>query len=191
MTRHLTDPDCPQSVRNQINGGVTQEAPAAWQYRYKAEYRYGEHASPDWYLIGVAPDEQDLRYREYRPLYAGPISTAQADREQLEARVKSLEVDVAKWKRIATDRSYMMNAYILMLGPIGLKVAEMWARKGMQRFHADWTTEAYKMTGEERAQTILDWEAAPKREVDPREIDGDIPRQPFDAALNPEGASND
>lgn len=79
--------------------------------------------------------------------------------------------------RVATDRLYMMQAYRNMLGEKGLEVAAMWDRAGVLRFHMDWTAEGRLLTGEERAQQILDIEKLPKRLIE--NIDRDLPTEPF------------
>lgn len=68
--------------------------------------------------------------------------------------------------RTATDRRYMMDAYFLMLGPKGRQVAEAWQAKGVRRQHTSWGPEAAKLSGEERAQVLLDMEAAVGRPVE-------------------------
>jgi hypothetical protein len=69
---------------------------------------------------------------------------------------------IERLRREITDAQYMLRAYMQMLGPKGLQVAEMWLKNGVRRVHFDWGPEAYRMTGEERAQFILDLENAPK-----------------------------
>jgi hypothetical protein len=59
-----------------------------------------------------------------------------------------------------------------MLGEKGLAVAKMWADNGVRRVHFSWGPDAGKLTGEERAQLILDWEYTPGRFVSVDEIDG-------------------
>lgn len=72
------------------------------------------------------------------------------------AVIRRLHDEKCRLTRIATDRAYMMKAYRDMLGPNGLEVAEMWDRKGVLRQHTDWGPEAHLMTGEDRAQALLD-----------------------------------
>lgn len=69
---------------------------------------------------------------------------------------------IERLRREITDARYMNMAYMQMLGPIGLQVAEMWLNNGVKRVHFDWGPEAYRLTGEERAKFILDMENAPK-----------------------------
>lgn len=92
-------------------------------------------------------------------------------------RLALLELDAEKaeskrLRRLATDNAYMRDSYHAMLMPTGLKVAEMWKAQGVQRQHTSWGDNAWLLNGEERAQCILDWDAAPRREVLPGEIDG-------------------
>jgi len=77
--------------------------------------------------------------------------------------------------RRATDHRYMVEAYWAMLGPTGRRVAEMWHEKGVKRVHHSWGPDAAAMTGEERAQFILDFEAAARRVVPVDCIDGPEP----------------
>lgn len=105
-----------------------------------------------------------------------------AGREMAESRVSELEQAleeaekvIANERRRATDAEYMAQAYRNMLGETGMKVANMWRDKGIRRVHFSWAERAEKLTGEERAKHILEWEYAPSREVDPREIDGASP----------------
>ena len=81
-------------------------------------------------------------------------------------KIAELEVKLKMQMRRATDAEYMCNAYMQMLGPKGLEVAEMWSKKGVRRVHHSWGPDAHKMTGEERAQFILDVEKAPKTPLD-------------------------
>lgn len=68
--------------------------------------------------------------------------------------------------RVATDRLYMMEAYRSMLGPTGVTVARLWADRGVRRVHHDWGPEGLALSGEERAQFLLDMEAAPRQLVE-------------------------
>lgn len=72
---------------------------------------------------------------------------------------EDLKAEIKRLRRLATDRSYMMQAYANMLGPKGIEVVRMWDDKGVTRFHSSWGPEAANMTGEERAQALLDVEA--------------------------------
>lgn len=81
-------------------------------------------------------------------------------------KIAEQELEIRRLTKLATDRHYFMDAYRNMLGPIGLKVAKMWDEKRVQRVHFSWGEKAFDMTGEERAQHILDWEAAPRTIVD-------------------------
>lgn len=93
---------------------------------------------------------------------------AEAARDTLQARVEALEAERKRLTRLATDRSYMMEAYRSMLGPKGLEVAVMWEKQGVTRQHTSWGPEAWKASGEDRAGWLLDIEAAPKT---PLELD--------------------
>lgn len=99
---------------------------------------------------------------------------------EAKARIAELEGALEKANRTVTDRLYMMTAYRHMLGPIGARVAAMWDAKGVKRQHTYWGPSAADLTGEERAQMLLDVENARKRQVLPEEIDipGPTPPEP-------------
>ncbi|WP_052194623.1 hypothetical protein [Aureimonas altamirensis] len=88
--------------------------------------------------------------------------------DALQARVEALDAELYRAKVVATDRSYMMDAYRAMLGPKGLEVAVMWEKQGVTRQHTSWGPDAWKLSGEDRAGVLLDIEALPKI---PSEID--------------------
>jgi hypothetical protein len=98
-------------------------------------------------------------------------------------RINELEAQLAAANRLATDRLYFMQAYEQMLGPIGLKVVAMWRDKRVHRVHHSWGPQAHNLTGEERAQVILDMEEAAKTAVRVESIDGPSGR----LALSKEG----
>lgn len=86
-----------------------------------------------------------------------------------------LEAEVKRLTTLATGRRYMMEAYRNMLGPKGLEVAAAWEAKRVHRVHYDWGPKAGEMSGEERAQFILDMEkqlenATPVEFVDDDEL---------------------
>ena len=90
------------------------------------------------------------------------------------AEILHLRAENKRLLRLATDRRYFMLAYRNMLGENGLKVAQMWDEKNVNRIHYSWGEGAHKMAGEERAALILSWEDAPKRLVHPSTIDEDV-----------------
>lgn len=94
-------------------------------------------------------------------LQAERVSLIETKREQIEA----LSVKVAEFNRLATDRQYLMWAYENMLMKKGLEVAKMWRNKNVKRVHFSWGPDADKLTGEERASLILEWENAPSSVV--------------------------
>jgi hypothetical protein len=103
------------------------------------------------------------------------IATAQWVRHRREHLKMIAEHDarivlLARERRISTDRLYMLEAAISMLGPIGSQVWQQWQEKGVRRVHYSWGERVSEMTGEDRAQAILDMEAAPKELV--HNIDG-------------------
>lgn len=62
--------------------------------------------------------------------------------------------------RTATDRRYMMEAMVQMLGPKGKQVVALWEAKGVKRIHSSWAEGYERLTGEEVAQVHLDLEEA-------------------------------
>lgn len=94
-----------------------------------------------------------------------------AERERMEAQAN----------RRTTDLKYMLQAYRNMLGPKGLEVAAMWEAKGVLRVHHDWTGAGFELTGEQRAEEVLAWEAAPRRLVE--RFDGNTAVEKFDSAI--------
>lgn len=102
------------------------------------------------------------------------VASLEITNRAAESRVQSLEEEVKRLRRESTDRAYMLEAYGSMLGPTGLKVAEMWAEKHVKRVHHSWGPEAVNLTGEERAQLLLEWEAAMETAVEIRDIDSHL-----------------
>lgn len=95
---------------------------------------------------------------------AAPSASQEALREARE--------EIKRQMRRAADAEHLALAYRNMLGEKGLAVAKMWADNGVRRVHFSWWPDAGKLTGEERAQLILDWEYTPGRFVSVDEIDG-------------------
>ncbi len=97
-----------------------------------------------------------------------------------------------EFNRRLTDRSYIINALVQMLGPKALEVWNGWCKRGVTRVHHDWTEKAMtEMTGEERAAYLLEVEAAPKTRISLDDIDnppvsGREPG-PLDAAIRQTG----
>lgn len=131
-------------------GGIGNHAPAV------APQQLGEDVA-----LEILSDPQSYSFDTVRSAgqQAAALITSQA------AEIERLREAVNKERRRATDAEYFCVAYRNMLGPIGLKVAQMWEEKGVKRIHFSWAPAAAEMTGEERAQLILDWEYAPSREV--------------------------
>ena len=87
-------------------------------------------------------------------------------------RAEEAREEIKRQMRRAADAEHLALAYRNMLGEKGLAVAKMWADNGVRRVHFSWWPDAGKLTGEERAQLILDWEYTPGRFVSVDEIDG-------------------
>lgn len=64
--------------------------------------------------------------------------------------------------REIVDLKYMNHAIRELLGPKGLEVVKMWDDKRVMRVHTSWGPNAMTMSGEERAEMILEFELAPK-----------------------------
>lgn len=92
--------------------------------------------------------------------------------DALKAKVAEQEELIKRINRLSTDRMYTILAYYNMLGEKGRQVADMWEKKGVKRVHFSWGPEAYKKSGEERAQFILDLEEKLKDAVPVENIDG-------------------
>lgn len=88
------------------------------------------------------------------------------------AALAKMAMEATELHRLATDRLYMMQAYRNMLGPKALVVAKMWDDSRMHRVHFDWQSAAFEVSGEERAQFILDLEEQLK-DAEPVEFIGD------------------
>jgi hypothetical protein len=90
--------------------------------------------------------------------------------------IERLNRELTAANRRATDSRYMAEAYQNMLGPTGRRVAAMWAEKRVHRVHYDWGPKGVAMTGEERAQAILEMEDAMKTARAVEFVDSVLPR---------------
>lgn len=77
-------------------------------------------------------------------------------------RSAELEKQLQQLRRQYIDQGYMVGALSDMLGPNGLAVWKRWQEQGVVRVHHSWGPRAHEVTGEERAQALLDWENAPR-----------------------------
>lgn len=116
----------------------------------------------------------DQRHLNETAEWRGEFEVLLQEKRDAESRVQSLEEEVKRLRRESTDRAYMLEAYGSMLGPTALKVVEMWAEKHVKRMHHSWGPEAVNLSGEERAQLLLEWEAAMETAVEIRDIDGHL-----------------
>jgi len=80
---------------------------------------------------------------------------------RMQAQIKALTEANNKMQTKLTDRAYMINALVQMLGPQALNVWNRWRGDGVTRVHHDWMPDAIAMTGEERAAVILQTMNAP------------------------------
>ena len=85
-------------------------------------------------------------------------------------------------RRTTTDRQYMLEAVVQMLGPKGRQVWEMWQTSGVERVHTSWGPDAAKLSGEQIAELHLKLEAAPKQLI--TNIDGHLETTRFDAPMS-------
>ncbi len=74
---------------------------------------------------------------------------------QLEAECNALTAEKRNLNTIAVDRRYMIEALVSMLGPNGLKVWQHWQDSGVKRTHVSWEPDAWKLSGEERAENLF------------------------------------
>lgn len=80
-----------------------------------------------------------------------------------------------------TDQKYMIAALYDLLGPKAREVADMWDRSNTCRVHHDWGPKAAALSGEERAQVLLDLENAPKTQI--LNFDKSLEKTRFDSDL--------
>lgn len=104
MTHTLTDPDCPQSVRDQINGGVTQEAREIAEAAFLA--RHGEWpARTKRILAGECDSEVEVQIAHRA------LTPNQARCEQLEADNTSLQSDIDELMRRIGPRWFLEQGW--------------------------------------------------------------------------------
>jgi len=116
-------------------------------------------------------DKPRIGATEYVP--AADYNALALQFEAMKREMAEKDERIAELRRMAADRAYMMQAYRNMLGPKALDVAEMWDRKGVFRQHTTWGPEAIALTGEERAQVLLDVESAISTPID--DLDSELP----------------
>ena len=132
---------------------LIERTPVAWLYVRNDElYRFV--TLHRWPSSKLKSPFSDLAYIE-TPLYETETQGT-ADNE----RIAELEADVVKFRRRSTDRQYMIEALVNMLGPTALKVWQGWQERGVQRVHYDWGPGAASLTGEERAAMVLEMDEA-------------------------------
>lgn len=89
----------------------------------------------------------------------------------MEKTIQELKTEIETLKREKADLQYMNAALTTMLGPVALEVVKTWNERNVRRVHYSWGPEAHKLTGEERAQVMLDVEKAPRsRMVDTKDL---------------------
>lgn len=79
--------------------------------------------------------------------------------DKLENQVKQLQTEINNIRAI--NKSYMD-----MLGPIASEVVDEWNKKGIDSIYFDWGEGAKQLSGEERAQAILDFIKAPSKLIE-------------------------
>ena len=95
-------------------------------------------------------------------------------------KLAALKAENAQIRRERTDRQYMIDALVNMLGPKALEVWRIWQKTRVQRLHFSWGPDAAKLTGEQRAEVILEWDEASKNAVPISNIDGPLPSPPIE-----------
>lgn len=101
------------------------------------------------------------------------------------AHEKAIEKKLNALNRKFIDHKYMFNALYELLGPKAKEIADIWINTGVERTHTSWDPSAMNLSGEERAQILLDIEAAPKTEM--TNIDGGLAQSRFDTPFEKEG----
>jgi len=86
-------------------------------------------------------------------------------------KIIDLEAKLERMLRINADQLYMQSAMLNMLGPKAIEVVQMWARDGVNRVHYSWGPKTKHLSGEERAQVILDVSNAPTTEISKEEME--------------------
>lgn len=67
---------------------------------------------------------------------------------------------IMRLNRDRTDRQYMIDALVPMLGPKGREVWALWQAKGVTRIHTSWAFDPMTIAGEDVAELHLKMEAA-------------------------------
>lgn len=111
-------------------------------------------------------------HREWVENIQIPVENKLVKEIQAEAadKIAALEAEVAMEKKRADahwtalcDKAYQIAALVSMLGENGRKVWDNWKQQGITRVHYSWGPGAAKLTGEERAAVMLEWDQAVKR----------------------------
>lgn len=99
--------------------------------------------------------------------------------QALEQALQDCERRLTLANRRATDRQYMIEALVPMLGPKAREVWRQWQAQGLQRVHFDWQDDIMALSGEEVAERHLQINEACKtaEPVDMAELDAHLPPQ--------------
>lgn len=89
----------------------------------------------------------------------------------LRAQLEASRNEAKRLSRLATDRSYMLEAIVPMLGPKARQVYALWLGAGITRIHHSWEINPMTLAGEEVAQLHLDMEEACKSAVPVKNVD--------------------
>lgn len=73
---------------------------------------------------------------------------------------ETAEQQITRLNRDRTDRQYMIEALVPMLGPKGREVWALWQAKGVTRIHTSWAFDPMTIAGEEVADLHLKMEVA-------------------------------
>ena len=108
-------------------------------------YHLDAEADSDSILHAIREIEADLS------IYKDRATTAEAEVKRIREELDALK----QVRRLAADAAYMLQAYRNMLGPVALDLVKKWEADGVTRFHCWWGPDATEMSGEERAQVLL------------------------------------
>ena len=92
---------------------------------------------------------------------------------------ETTEQQITRLNRDRTDRQYMIEALVPMLGPKGREVWALWQAKGVTRIHTSWAFDPMTIGGEDVADLHLKMEVAIADAVPVDDIDAAIAAGPL------------
>lgn len=90
----------------------------------------------------------------------------------LQKQVDSLQTKI-------TNRDYQIDLMYQLLGPKAKEFIDRQRSEGVVREHVSWGPEAHLLTGEERAQVLMDFRDAPKVPIAPGTFDAHLPKENY------------